>query len=144
MSETLNKWYYVGCFIAAVVLQSFPRFWSDLVMPIRFFERALIIVLYLFIAWFFRKGLHVQWRWSILSSIFYVEAIAATALVLSMFLQLYAGIFVLITFAILFLRAAIYSYLASDRLPQLKGLVFFTCFIFLITAELILTLQAVV
>lgn len=132
-------WYYLGCFLAAVILESFPKFLFEINQPVLFFERFLMLGLFLLVAWFFKYSLKTPWKWSIVSSMFFVDAALSVGLAVSLFLQFFSPWFMLLSAALLLLRAGVFSYLAADRLPTLKGLVFFTCFVFLVCAEMVLT-----
>jgi len=132
-------WYYLGCFLAVVVMESIPRFIFETLQPVMFLNRLLLLVMFLFAAWFFKKSLHERWKWSIVSGMFFVDAVVTVCLVMSLFLQFFNTWFVLASAILIVARAGIFSYLASDRMPHLKGLVFFTCFVFLVAGELVLT-----
>jgi hypothetical protein len=130
--------YYASCFLALVVLESFPHFISDALRPYMIVEHAVLILVFLAVAWFFHFALHDEWRWSILSSMFFVEAIAAVALTVLLFLQLFSHWFVIGTALVLLIRAGVFSYLAVDRIKTLRSLVFFTCFVLLLAGELVM------
>ena len=133
--------YYTACLFAIIVLESFPRFLNDVYRPFMLVERLVLITLFLLVAWFFRYSLHSEWRWSILSSMFFVDAIIAVGLALCLFLQLFSGWFVLLSGALILLRAGVFSHLVAERLKHLRSFVFFTCFVLLLAGEILLTLQ---
>lgn len=131
--------YYAGCLIAIAVLESFPRFLFEASQQFQVLNRALLIVLFLAGAYFFKHTLRERWKWSVLSSMFFVDALAAVAFAILLFLQLFSVWFAFIAGIIILTRAGIFAYLISDRMQHLRGLVFFTTFLFLVTGELVLT-----
>jgi hypothetical protein len=70
---------------------------------------------------------------------FIVESAAVVAFALLLFLQLFSPWWALGTVLVIVARAVAYSYLASDRVVHLRGLVFFTCLVFLLCAEIMVT-----
>lgn len=130
--------YYLGCFVAIVVLESLPRFLFEVEHPFMIVERAILLTLFLLVAWFFDYSLHSQWRWSLLSSMFVVDAIAAITLAALLFMQLFSPWFVLVSAIVILVRAGVFSYLVAHRLPQLRSLVFFSSVLLLTVGELVI------
>jgi hypothetical protein len=131
--------YYLGCFIAVVVFESLPRFLFEVNQSWAIAERTVLLLLFLFVAWFFHYTVHGRWRWSVLSSMFFVDSIVAVTLAILLFFQLVSPWFFLVALVVVLIRAFIFSYLVSTTLPHLRGLVFATCFILLLAGELVLT-----
>ncbi len=131
--------YYVGCFVALVVLASLPKFIGTTGSSVFLVERAILLMLFIGVAWFFTKALHDEWRWSVLSSLFYVEAISAVACALLLFLQFFHDAFLILTILVLLLRSAVQAYLVSRRVTHLRGLVYFTSLFLLVCGELVLS-----
>lgn len=120
-------------------MESVPRFLSEIAQPFPFFQRLIVFALFLAGAWFFRRTLHTGWKTSVLSGMFIVEAAATVCFAILLFLQLWSPWWMLLTGFVILARSAIYAYLSAERLPNLRGLVFFTCLFYLVLAEIILT-----
>lgn len=131
--------YHALLLFAIVTLESFPRFWFELSLDFAFVSRAVLLGLFLLVGWFFRVSLGAPWRWSVLSSMFFVDAVVAVALALLLVAQLVMPVFVLFAAVIILGRDALFAYLMADRVPHLRPLVFFACFALLVLGELVIT-----
>ena len=131
--------YYLGCFIAVVLLEALPRFLFEVNMPFLVWERFLLLSFFLITGLFFSYVEHGKWRWGILSSMFFVDAIAVVVFAILLFMQLFSPWFMIITLVVIITRAAIFSYLVSFKLPQFRSLVFFTCLFLLVAGELVMS-----
>jgi cation transport ATPase len=130
--------FLAATFLAIVGLQSIPRFLFELEHALPIVQRAVLLGLFLVVAWFFTVSLHERFRWSMLSGLFLVEMAVGVAMAILLFLQLYSVAFVYAGLLVLLVRAGVYSYIASHRLPHLRGLVFSTTLFLLVLGEIVI------
>lgn len=135
----MSRWlYYTGCFFAAAVLSSLPRFLFETQTPSHVFDRGLLLLIVMLVAWFFSNSLHENWRWSVLSSVFIIETISAVTFAVLLFLQLFSYVFAYVVLLLIFVRILALSYTFTYRFKHLRGLVFFTILFLLVCGELVL------
>jgi hypothetical protein len=135
----MQGWLHAATFLAIVALQSFPRFAIELTRPMVLVQRLVLMLLFFGVVWFFTHAAHGEMRWSVLSQMFFAEAMITSVLTVFLIGQLLFPALAYVTLAIIIARALFYAYLVSYRLPQLRGLVFGSSAILLTIGEFIIT-----
>lgn len=135
----MQPWIYVGLFLGVAILQSIPRFTSELLEPQMLVQRVVLLALFFSLAWFFTHAVHDTMRWSILARMFYLETVLAAVIAVLLVGQILYPFLAFFTLAALLFRALFYAYIVSEPLGHMRTLVFASCSILLVAGELIIT-----
>jgi hypothetical protein len=131
--------YYLATFCAVAALQSIPRFTNELLEPLMLPQRAVLLIVFLGVTWFFTYAIHGEMSWSVLSTMFFTDTMITAVIAVLLLGQVLFPALAYATLGILIARALFYAYLVSSRLPHLRGFLFATTSALLIAGEFIIT-----